>query len=160
MQMPKIKTPDWMNAKIHKKYSLFRYKCPLRFYRTENPSKGFALVELVFSVLLLGIMVVSVAGIYCSTLQALHAEKGVLPLDIRLRGRLEEVVSRSFDAIVDGSDTVTIDGKRHTITWKVTHPDLDGDTISDPLVKEVTVTTGGRSLSTLVVDSESLVDKI
>jgi prepilin-type N-terminal cleavage/methylation domain-containing protein len=128
--------------------------------RAGNAAKGFTLVEVIFSILLLGIMVISITGVYFISMNALSSEDDLLPLDSRLRGRMEEVISRSFDAIVDGSDSVTINGRSHTITWTVTHPDLDGDAIPETMAKRVTVTTGDRSLTTLVIDSQAAVGKI
>lgn len=129
-------------------------------YLTGNAVKGFTLVEVIFSILLLGIMVISITGVYFVSMNTLSTEDDLLPLDSRLRGRMEEVISRSFDTIVDGSDSVTINGQSHTITWTVTHPDLDGDAIPETMAKRVTVTTGDRSLTTLVIDSQSAVGKI
>lgn len=121
---------------------------------------GFTLVEVIFAILLLGIMVVSITGVYFSSLSALNTEDDLLPLDSRLRGRMEEIISRPFDAITDGSESITINGQSHTITWTVRQPDLDGDSTPEALAKEVTVTTGNRSLTTLVIDSQQLVGKI
>jgi hypothetical protein len=121
--------------------------------------EGFTLVEVIFMILLLGMMIVSITGVYFTSSYALGTEKKQLPLESRLRDRIEEITRRSFDNIVAGSDSVTINGKIHTISWTVTHPDLDGDTIAETIAKKVTVNTGDLSLTALVVDSQSVVEK-
>lgn len=128
--------------------------------KVNNSTDGFTLVEVIFTLVLLAMMVVSITGVYFASLKALETEENLLPLDSRLRGRMEEIISRSFDAIVDGSDSVTINGQNHTITWTVTQPDLDGDAVPESVAKRITVTTGDRSLSTLVIDSKAAVGKI
>jgi prepilin-type N-terminal cleavage/methylation domain-containing protein len=121
---------------------------------------GFTLVEVIFAILLLGIMVVSITGVYYSAQFALHAEESQVPLDSRLRGQMEEIISRPFGVVVDGSNSVTINGENHTITWTVTQPDLDGDSIPESTAKEITVSAGNRRLTTLVIDSQGMVGKI
>lgn len=128
--------------------------------RTTQTCGGFTLVEVIFAMLLLGMMVASISGVYFSAQNSLQAQEMMLPLDSRLRGRMEEIISRPFDAITDGSESITIAGESHTITWTVTQPDLDGDTIPESLAKAVTVSSGSRSLTTLVIDSQGMVGKI
>jgi hypothetical protein len=120
---------------------------------------GFTLVEVIFMTLLLGMMIVSITGVYFTSSHALDTGKNQLSLEIRLRNRIEEITGRPFDNIVAGSDSVTIDGKIHTISWTVTYPDLDGDAIAESMAKKVTVNTGDLSLTALVVDSRKVVEK-
>ena len=134
--------------------------CIKKMARMNRSVTGFTLVEVIFSILLLGIMVVSITGVYVTASNSLGIEENLLPLDSRLRGRMEEIISRPFDAIVDGSDSVTINGQNHTITWTVTQPDLDGDALPESMAKKITVTTGHRSLTTLVIDSQGALGKI
>ncbi|MGD9249054.1 MAG: hypothetical protein PVI60_13910, partial [Desulfobacteraceae bacterium] len=86
----------------------------------DKPMEGFTLVEVIFMILLLGMMIVSITGVYFTSSYALGTEKKQLPLESRLRDRIEEITRRSFDNIVAGSDSVTINGKIHTISWTVT----------------------------------------
>lgn len=125
----------------------------------DKPTDGFTLVEVIFLILLLGMMIVSITGVYFSSSHALNTDKNLLPLESRLKDRIEEITSRSFDDIVDGSDSVTTNGKLHTISWTVTYPDLDGDGIPESNAKKVTVNTGDLSLTALVVDSQSVMGK-
>lgn len=129
-------------------------------YRSTSSTEGFTLVEVIFSILLLGIMVVSITGAYFVSMNAFSAEEDLCTMDSRLQDRMDEIISRSFDAIVDGSDSLTINGQSHIITWTVIQPDLDGDAIPDTMAKRVTVTIGDQSLTTLVIDSQAAVGKI
>lgn len=125
----------------------------------DKPMDGFTLVEVIFLILLLGMMIVSITGVYFTSSHALDTDKNPLPLESRLRDRIEEITCRSFDNIVAGSDSVTIDGKTHTISWTVTYPDLDGDAIAESIAKKVTINTGDLSLTALVVDSRNVVGR-
>ncbi len=126
----------------------------------DKTTDGFTLVEALFLILLLGMMLVSITGVYFSSSHAPHKDENRLPLESRLRDRMEEIISRSFDDIVDGSDSVAINGMIHTISWTVTHPDLNGDAIPESIAKKVTVNTGNLSLTTLVVHSQNVVGKL
>lgn len=121
---------------------------------------GFTLVEVTLSILFLGIMVMGISGLYFTAQRSLQDQGHLLPLDSRLRGRMEEILSRPFAAIVDGSESITIDGRSYTVTWSVTQPDLDGDAVAEPTAKQITVTVDGRSLTTLVIDNQGKVGKI
>jgi Tfp pilus assembly protein PilV len=121
---------------------------------------GFTLVEVTLSILFLGIMVMGVSGLYFTAQRSLLDQEHLLPLDSRLRGRMEEIVSRPFAAIAGGSEAITIDGKNYTVTWSVTQPDLDGDAVAEPTAKQITVTVDGRSLTTLVIDNQGNIGKI
>jgi len=127
---------------------------------TDQNVRGFTLVEVIFAILLLGMMAMGITHVYYSSMNTMHAEEALVPLDSRLRGRMEEIISRPYGAITDGSESVTINGESHTITWTVTHPDLDGDGATEPLAKTVTVTTGNRTLTTIVIDSQGNIGKI
>ncbi|MGD8835858.1 MAG: hypothetical protein PVJ19_13020 [Desulfobacteraceae bacterium] len=121
---------------------------------------GFTLVEVTVSILFLGIMVMGISGLYFAAQRSLLDQEHLLPLDSRLRGRMEEIVSRPFVAMTDGSEAITIDGRNYTVTWTVTHPDLDGDTAAEATAKEITVSVDGRSLTTLVIDNQGKIGKI
>jgi hypothetical protein len=117
-------------------------------------------VEVTVSILFLGIMVMGISGLYFAAQRSLLDQEHLLPLDSRLRGRMEEIVSRPFVAMTDGSEAITIDGRNYTVTWTVTHPDLDGDTAAEATAKEITVSVDGRSLTTLVIDNQGKIGKI
>lgn len=122
-------------------------------------SNCFTLIEVIFAILLLGIMVASITGVYFSSSHFLNTEENLLPLESRMQGRMEEIISRPFDDICDGSESITINGIIYNITWTVTHPDMDGDPIPVSIAKEVTVTIGNRSLTTLVINSQAVAGK-
>jgi Tfp pilus assembly protein PilV len=123
-------------------------------------SCGFTLVEVAVSILFLGIMVMGISSLYFTAQRSLDDQQRLLPLDSRLRGRMEEIISRPFAAITDGSEAITIGGQNFTVTWSVTHPDLDGDTVVEATAKEITVSVEGRSLTTLVIDNQGNIGKI
>ena len=101
-----------------------------------------------------------VSGLFFAAQRSLEDQARLLPLDSRLRGRMEEVISRPFAAITDGSEAITIGEQNYTVTWTVTQPDLDGDTVAETTAKQVTVSVDGRSLTTLVIDNQGKIGKI
>ncbi len=121
---------------------------------------GFTLVEVTVSILFLGILIMGVSGLFFAAQRSLEDQARLLPLDSRLRGRMEEVISRPFAAITDGSEAITIGEQNYTVTWTVTQPDLDGDTVAETTAKQVTVSVDGRSLTTLVIDNQGKIGKI
>ena len=84
-------------------------------------------------------------------------------LDSKLRSRMELLVGTAFSALNIGSETVTINGTEFTIDWTLASVDLNGDGISEPSAKAVTVSVAGmseRSLSTLLMHHENIIGKI
>ncbi len=121
---------------------------------------GFTLVEVLFAVAFLGLMVTGIATLYFSAQQSLQAQDDILPLDSHLRGRMEEILSRPFDAVSNGSEVITVNGESYTVTWTVVLADMDADSAPEPNAKQVTVSVDGRSLSTIMVDNDGLIGKI
>jgi Tfp pilus assembly protein PilV len=121
---------------------------------------GFTLVEVLLAVMFLTIMVTGISTLYFSGQRSLHAEDDLSLVDSHLRGRMEEILGRSFDAVSDGSEVVTINGQSHTVTWTAALKDMDGDAVPESNAKQVTVSIAGQSLTTIVVDNEGRVGKI
>lgn len=121
---------------------------------------GFTLVEALLSIVILGLMAASISGVYRSSLQSLEVEPEHLLLDSQLRSCMEMLVGMPFDKLVDASSEIAVNGQDHTVTWSVELIDLDGDSIPEPNAKQVTVSSAGRSLTTILVDHENRVRKI
>jgi prepilin-type N-terminal cleavage/methylation domain-containing protein len=125
--------------------------------------RGFTLLEVVIAVVILALMVSGISAMYYSGFQSLDTEDEIMILDSRLRGKMEQLVSQPFDGLTNGSESVTVKGKNHTINWTVTLIDLDGDTTPEPNAKQLTVSVAGRSdrtITTILVDNEGNMGKI
>ena len=125
--------------------------------------KGFTLVEVVLSVVILALMVSGISALYFSGFQSLDMEDDRMLLDSRLRGQMERLVGQPFDGLNDGSEVVAVKGQNYTISWTVTLADLDGDATPESNAKQVTVSVAGMpdcTLTTILVDNEDRVGKI
>ena len=136
-----------------------------KFRAEENLSTacGFTLVEVMISVVLLGLISAGVAYPYIAGFQALDVKEDRVLLDNHLRSRMEILVSTDFSALSNGSEVVSVNGQNYTITWIVATTDLNGDAVPEPTAKIVTVSVTevpGRSLTMILVDNEGRVGKI
>jgi prepilin-type N-terminal cleavage/methylation domain-containing protein len=126
-------------------------------------SSGFTLVEVLLSVVLLGLLASVIMYLYSSSYAVIDEEAIRMPLDGYLRSRMELLAGKTFADLSDGSEIITVKGQNYTINWSVVPIDLDGDTIPEPTAKQVTVTVAGsanHSLTTILIDHEGLVGKI
>lgn len=126
-------------------------------------SGGITLVEVLLSVVLLGIISLGIAHPYITGLKSLAIKSDRMLLDSRLRSRMEMLLGTKFSALGNGSEVVTINGKNFTITWTVVDVDMDGDAVTEPNAKQATVTITEEpslSLTILLVDNEGMVGKI
>jgi len=126
-------------------------------------SNGFTLVEVMLSVIFLGLLATAVASVYSSGFQTLDYQVDRILLDGELRSRMEVLVGTDFGSLKPGSEPVTINGKDYTINWTVDPADLDDDGTPEVSAKKVTVSVDGmsdRSLTTILVDHEKRVGKI
>lgn len=121
--------------------------------------RGFTLVEALGSAMIVALAAGAVAALFMAGLQSLDAQSVRAQIDSDLRGRMEALLSTRFDQLSGGSDTLTIEGTGYAVTWSVTAIDLDGDTIVEADAKRIDLTVGGRTLSTIVVDSAGQVGK-
>jgi prepilin-type N-terminal cleavage/methylation domain-containing protein len=124
---------------------------------------GFTVTEVLFSVILLGIIAMTVTVPYISGLQSLEVQADRMLLDSRLRSRMEVLVGTDFDSLNSGSEVVTVNEQNYTINWNVVLLDLDGDTNPEPTAVQVSVSVAGMSgssLTTIVVDNEGRIGKI
>jgi len=123
---------------------------------------GFTLVEAILSVALLGLIAAGISAPYISGLQSLEVQADRMLLDSHLRGQMEKLIGLPFghDQLDLGtkSVTVTVRGKDYTVEWTVTSIDWNGDANQD--AKQIEVSVFGRSLTTIVIDSEGKVGKI
>lgn len=124
---------------------------------------GFTLVEALLSVFFLGVLATGVATVYSTGLRSLDEQADRMLLDGHLRGRMEVLIATDFSALGNGSEVVSVNGKEYTITWTVAPVDLDGDMTPESTAKQATVAVSGlsgRSLSTILVDSQGQVNRI
>lgn len=128
----------------------------------KGPS-GFTLIEVMFSVVLLGLMATGISAVYLSGIQSLEVQADRMLLDSALRSRMELLVATDFASLSNGSEAVTVNGSSYTITWSVATTDLDGDMTPEAEAKVVTVSVTGlpdRSLTAILVDDEDRLDRI
>ena len=121
---------------------------------TSNDKAGFTLVEALLAVVVLALMASVLSGLYLAGLQNLDARDDRMALDSALRSQMEELLSGAFTEIASGSDTITVNGASREIVWTVENLDLDGDDSPEADVKQITVTLGNTSISTVFVDHE------
>lgn len=121
---------------------------------TPNDNAGFTLVEALLAVVVLALMASVLSGLYLAGLQNLDARDDRMALDSALRSQMEELLSGAFTEIASGSDTITVNGASREIVWTVENLDLDGDDSPEADVKQITVTLGNTSISTVFVDHE------
>jgi prepilin-type N-terminal cleavage/methylation domain-containing protein len=128
-----------------------------------NTSSGFNLVEVLLSVVLLGLLASVIMYLYSSSYAVIDEEAIRMPLDGYLRSRMELLVGKPFAELSNGSEAVTVQGQSYTINWSVVPVDLDGDAVPEPTAKQVTVSVAGaanHSLTTILIDHEGQVGKI
>ncbi|GAX59223.1 type II secretory system protein G [Candidatus Scalindua japonica] len=126
-------------------------------------SFGFTLVEVIFSVVILGLISAGVAYPYMIGMKSINAKEDRMLLDSALRSRMEILISTDFGALSDSSEVVNINGQNYTITWTVVNMDMDGDAVPETNAKLVVVSVTevpGRSLTTIIVDNEGRIGKI
>lgn len=131
--------------------------------KTIKASDGFTLLETIMAVVILGLIAYGVSTLYISGNRSIDEQANRMLLDSRLRGKVEELMSKSFDQITSGAEVMTINGKDYTFTWTATLVDLDGDTNPEPTAKELAVSIAelpGRSITTIIVDNQGLLGKI
>jgi hypothetical protein len=115
------------------------------------------------AVVLLGFIAYGISTLYYSGNRSIDEQANRMLLDSRLRGKVEELVSKNFDQINSGSETMTVNGKDYTITWTANLVDLDDDTNPEPTAKELTVSVAGipgRSITIIIADHQGLLGKI
>ena len=128
-----------------------------------DTNSGFNLVEVLLSVVLLGLLASVIMYLYSSSYAVIDDEEIRMPLDGYLRSRMELLVGKPFSELSNGSENVTVKGQSYTINWSVAPVDLDGDTVPESTAKQVTVSVAGlanHSLTTILIDHEGLVGKI
>jgi prepilin-type N-terminal cleavage/methylation domain-containing protein len=135
----------------------------LKYGRAVKCHDGFTLIEILFAVVLLGLIAYGVSGVFFTGMQSLDEQADRMILDSRLRGRMEVLVGNLFDQVVNGSEVVSVNGRDYTVTWSVALADIDGDSTPDADAKQVTVAVAGlpdRSLTVILVDHQGKLGKI
>ena len=124
---------------------------------------GFTLVEVLLSVILMGLLITSISALYISGLQSLNAHDDRMLLDSHLRSRMEVLVGTDLATLSPGSGVVSVNGQNYTIAWTVVNVDLDGDLTPETNAWQISVSISElphRSLTTILVDNEGSVGKI
>ncbi len=139
--------------------------CKKTFNKVEElkSTVGFTLVEVIFSVVLLGIIAAGVAYPYTIGIKSVDVGENRILLDNYTRSRMETLLSTDFDAISDSSEVVSVNGENYTITWTIVNMDINGDAVPETNVKLITVSVTevpGSSLTMIVVDNEGRVGKV
>jgi prepilin-type N-terminal cleavage/methylation domain-containing protein len=112
--------------------------------RAKRGSRGFTLIEVLLSILILGLSAAAITEVYSSG----------------LRSQMELLLSQKFSKLTSGSQAVIVGGQSYTINWTVNNIDLDGDLAPEPGAKQITVTLDSKSLETIVSDSTGSIGKI
>ena len=121
---------------------------------------GFTLVEVMFSVIILGIIASTITIPFISGFQSLEVQADQIILDSHLRSQMEELISRPFDEVLAegaNSETVTVNGNDYTLNWAAVLIDLDGDSVTELDAMQVTVVMEHRSLTTILVNNQGRV---
>ena len=132
-------------------------------FKIIKSSDGFSLLEALLSVVLLGILAYSASSLYFTGYRSLDEQSNRMLLDSRLRGKMEEILSKDFSLIQSGTESITVNRKSYTLVWTSSSVDLNNDTIPESDAKLVTVFIQGlpgRSLQTIVVDNKGRLGKI
>ena len=132
-------------------------------FKIIKSSDGFSLLEALLSVVLLGILAYSASSLYFTGYRSMDEQSNRMLLDSRLRGKMEEILSKDFSLIQSGTESITVNRKSYTLVWTSSSVDLNNDTIPESDAKLVTVFfqgLPGRSLQTIVVDNKGRLGKI
>jgi type II secretory pathway pseudopilin PulG len=124
---------------------------------------GFTLVEVLLATVLLALMAGGFATLYSSGLNSLTSQKDRMLLNSHLSSRMEELQSRDYSNLTDGSEVITVEGESYTINWIVAPVDLDSDAATDTGAVQVTVSVAGISdltLTNIMVNTSGQVGKI
>lgn len=129
----------------------------------QGKKNGFTLVEVLLATVLLALMAGGFAMLYSSGFNSLSSQKDRVLLNSRLSSRMEELQSRTFSNLNNGSEAITIGGESYTINWTVSPVDLDGDATTEAGAVQVTVSIAGSSdlsLTSIIVNTSGQVGKI
>ena len=131
--------------------------------KMQRREHGFTLVEVLLATVLLALMAGGFATLYSSGLNSLTSQKDRVLLNSHLSSRMEELQSRDYSNLTDGSEVITVEGESYTINWTVAPVDLDGDAATDAGAVQVTVSVAGISdltLTNIIVNTSGQVGKI
>jgi len=135
----------------------------LKSIKNIHRPEGFTLIEVLLSVVFLGLLSIGVATVYSSGLQSLEEQADRMLLDGQLRSRMELLVATDFSDLNGASEVVTVRGTAYTIAWTVAPVDLDGDATPEAAAKQVTVSVSGvsnRSLTTILVNNQGGIGRL
>jgi prepilin-type N-terminal cleavage/methylation domain-containing protein len=122
--------------------------------------RGFTLVEVLLSILILGFSAVAISDVYTTGLNSLETRVHEGQLDTALRSQMERLLAQKFDQLANGSRAITVEGDSFILNWTVANVDLDGDATPEPGAKQITLTLGDKTLVTVVADHGGLLGKL
>jgi type II secretory pathway pseudopilin PulG len=114
--------------------------------------RGFALVEVLLSIIVLGLTAAAVGQAFTSAHAAVAARLERAQIDSVLRSLMEVLLATSFDNLAGGTQNVSVCGQSLTLSWTVAGADLNGDATPEASARLITATLGGRTLRCIVTD--------
>ena len=122
------------------------------FPRRRRGASGIALVEVLLSIVILGLTAGVISQAFNSGYQAMDARIDRARQDSIMKSKMEYLLAMTFADLSDGSQIVTVDAKSYTVSWTFTPIDLNGDSVPEASAKLLTVSVGDRSILTIVCD--------
>lgn len=116
-------------------------------------SRGFTLLEAIILIVVLSIIAVGMGTALQAIARTPTEADAQVAIGNALTDRMEALRGTAFDSLSVGTtnDEVTINGTAYTRTATVALFDADGDGTADADCKQLTVTMGGQTVRTLVV---------
>ena len=129
-------------------------------------ARAFTLVEALISTVLLAFAAVAVTNLYTAGLHSITSQVESAPLDGLIRGRMERLLSESFDSpqLASGSEEVVYGGSTYRIAWTVGAasfaPISQAKRIDIELAPASDVSNVLRELTTIVAKPEGPIGRI
>lgn len=128
--------------------------------RHRGDRRGFTLVEVTLTLVIIGILTTAIGGIYVSGVRAQEAAMLRVPTESYIRSAVERAIATDFDKLATVFMLVPIGGTDYPLTRTVTLFDINGDGSPDANAKLVTVDFMQDTLRTIVVDTKDKIEKI
>lgn len=128
--------------------------------RTRERDGGFTFIEAMLSLIVLGLMTVTISGAVFSGLRAREAQQRGFLIDSAARSLMERLVSHPADQLWGGAMDVDIDGETVRMYYYAEGVDLDGNGHDDFGVLQVRVVIEEVELITIMANDYSMVRKI
>lgn len=120
--------------------------------RSSGRGRGFALVEVLLSIVVLGLTAAAIGQAFVSAHATVNARMERASIDSLMRSRMEMLLASDFSTIADGTQGVVVLGQTLTMSWTAANTDLNGDASPEASARLITITLGGRTLRCIVTD--------